>query len=377
MPATLPGRASTSTAASRWRDGAHGKVVGIRDVAREAGVSTATVSRVLERGTYPVKSDTREHVLAAVARLRYQPNKLARNLRTGRTNTVGVCAGVLNPSALSALDGILEAFRTAGRQVHVGISAWDPEQERQHLDRFYQERSDGVISYPVGASAESYTRLLDAGIPVVLLHRKVPGFRAPVVRHDFGRGYALAVRYLAGQGHQRIGALLPASPVSRAEHARAWRKACMSVGLAPAPELARHVDLESADVAAHVSSVDLLAGPNRPTAVVAASFAATLLAIRLAHQAGLRIGRDLDVVGGGDPRWGLLVTPPIPLLRVDAFRLGLVAAELLQARIVDPNATSTAQEVVVPIELVQPDQALVSEHTTAVVEQNVLKQIRA
>jgi DNA-binding LacI/PurR family transcriptional regulator len=336
-------------------------MVAIRDVAREAGVSTATVSRVLEGGGYPVKVDTRKRVLDAVERLQYQPNHLARNLRRGRTTTVGVCAGVLNPSALSALDGILEACRSAGRQVHVAISAWDPVQERQHLERFYQERSDGVISYPVGAGAESYLRLREAGIPVVLLHRKVPGFRAPLARHDFVDGYARAIGYLVGRGHRRVGALLPASPVSRAEHARAWRKALLQADLPTDPTLTCHVDLETADVAVEASRITLLAGPQRPTALVAASFAATLLAIHLAYREGLVVGRDLDVVGGGDPRWGFLVTPPIPLLRVDAFRLGVVAAELLEARIADPALAPAAPEVIVPIDLVEPDRAFVSQ----------------
>jgi LacI family transcriptional regulator len=307
---------------------------------------------VLEGGTYPVKAETRLRVLEAAQRLRYRPNHLARNLRTGRTNTVGVCAGVLNPAALSALDGILERCRTDGRQVHVAISAWDAEQERQHLDRFYQERADGVISYPVGAPAESYRRLQAAGIPVVLLHRKVPGLRAPVVRHDFADGYTQAVTYLVKQGHRRIGAVLPGSPVSRGEHARAWRKSLMAAGVPWAPELMRHVELEVSGGASQVSAVDLLSRTDRPSAIVAESFAATLFAIRLAYEAGLRIGRDLDIVGGGDPRWDFLVTPPIPLLRVDAFRLGTTAAEILHARIADPEAPRAARETVIPIELV-------------------------
>jgi LacI family transcriptional regulator len=330
-------------------------VVAIRDVAREAGVSVATVSRVLERGTYPVKEETRRRVVEAAERLGYRPNNLARNLRTGRTNTVSVCAGVLNPTALSAVDGILEGCRAAGRQVHVAISAWDPEQERSHLDQFYQERAAGVISYPVGASIESYRRLQTAGIPVVLLHRKVPNLRAPVVRHDFAVGYSLAVAHLAKQGHRRIGVLMPGSPVSRSEHARAWRKAMMGAGLEAAPDLMVHAGLETADGAVEVARIDLLRRPDRPTAVVAAWFAATLLAIRLAHEADLQIGRDLDVIGGGDPRWGYLVTPTMPLLRVDAFRLGLTATGLLNARIENPDLTPAAPEVIVPIELVQPE----------------------
>jgi LacI family transcriptional regulator len=330
-------------------------VAAIRDVAREAGVSVATVSRALKEGTYPVKSETRRRVLEAAERLRYQPNNLARNLRAGRTNTVGVCAGVLNPTALSALDGILEGCRAAGRQVHVAISAWDPEQERQHLDRFLQERASGVISYPVGAAAENYRRLQAAGIPVVLLHRRVPGLRAPLVRHDFANGYTKAVNHLVERGHRRIGALLPGSPVSRGEHSRAWRKALMRAGLPPMPELMCHAGLETVEGAVEAATLDLLSRPDRPTAIVAAWFAATLLAIRLAYEAGLQIGHDLEVVGGGDPRWGFLVTPPMPLLRVDAFRLGTTAAELLDARIADPDVAPAAPEVVVPIELVHPE----------------------
>lgn len=335
-------------------------VVAIRDVAKEAGVSIATVSRVLEHGTYPVKAETRRRVLEAAERLGYRPNNLARNLRVGRTNTVGVCAGVLNPTALSAVDGILEGCRAAGRQVHVAISAWDPEQERGHLDQFYQERVAGVISYPVGADIESYRRLQSAGIPVVLLHKKVPNLKAPVVRHDHAVGYALAIAHLAQRGHRRIGVLMPGSPVSRSEHARAWRKAMMSAGLEPAPDLMVHAGLETGDGSAEAARIDLLRRTDRPTAIVAPWFAATLLAIRLAHEAGLRIGHDVDVIGGGDPRWGYLVTPPMPLLRVDAFRLGLAATDLLNARIENPDLTPAAPEVIVPIELVQPEQNLLA-----------------
>src|SRR5690606_22753998 len=154
----------------------------------------------------------------AVERLGYQPNGLARNLRTGRANVVGLCATTLsNPPAISAMEGVIQVCRAHCRHTQVTTTFWNPYEEQSQLQMFLQERVAGVISFPSGAPATCYEQLQRAGIPIVLLNRRVPGLVAPVVRHDFAGAYAEVVRFLASQGHRRIAAIVPGEAAVRAD----------------------------------------------------------------------------------------------------------------------------------------------------------------
>ncbi|MHB1415825.1 MAG: LacI family DNA-binding transcriptional regulator [Chloroflexota bacterium] len=333
-------------------------MVYIKDVAREAGVSVATVSRVVANTGYPVRPETRRRVLEAVERLGYRPNSLARSLRVGRSGVVGLCATTIsNPTVISAVEGIIGVCRSVDRQVQLTATFWDAAEEIRHLQLFLQERMAGVISYPSGAPAEYYLQLQRAGTPVVLINRGVPGLVAPIVRYDFAGGYAKVVASLAERGHRRIGVVLPGSGVERQYHAGLWRAAFERAGLTPADDLVRQgpVDLVTAEGysshGAYVAVRDLLESSSRPTALLAGSVTFTLAAIRAIDDAGLRVPDDVALVGTGDQRWELLFTPRIPLLCLDSFSLGTQAAEILNDLIDNPEKVQVGSEVLVSVSL--------------------------
>ncbi len=331
----------------------------ITDVAREAGVSVATVSRVLTDAGYPVRAETRERVLAAAVRLGYQPNRLGRSLRTGRSNAVGVCATTLNnPTATTAIEGIIQACRAENRQVQVTTTFSDPRMEHSQLQLFLQERVAGVISFPSGAPADGYLRLQAAGAPVVLLNRRVPGLTAPLIRHDFAAGYAMAVERLAARGHRRIGAILSRSFADRAEQIAAWHAAFERFGLEPRPDLV--CDVASAPDAAltHRAIAALLDQEHPPTAVYAGTAMTTLIALRLIQTAGAPERRKITLVGTGDLRWELLFPPTVAFVCLDSYGLGKTAATLINGLIDGVRDVRSDQETVIGVRFVEPAERL-------------------
>jgi LacI family transcriptional regulator len=302
----------------------------ITDVAREAGVSVATVSRVLADTGYPVRAETRQRVLAAAERLRYSPNGLGRSLRVGRSTAIGVCATTLNnPTAIAAVEGIIQACRAVNRQVQTTTTFWDPAEEQGYLELFLRERVAGVISFPAGAPAEAYQRVQQMGTPVVLLNRRVPGVIAPVVRHDFAGGYALAVERLAAQGHRRIGAILPNNIGIWAQQTGPWSAAFERLGLEPRPDLVCYAGAAPTTEGDHRIVSRLLTRDEPPTALFAATPLTTLVALRAIQTAERPAVRETVLVGTGDQRWELLFPPTVAFVSLDSFGLGTTAACVL------------------------------------------------
>jgi DNA-binding LacI/PurR family transcriptional regulator len=302
----------------------------IVDVAREAGVSVATVSRVLAGADYPVKEETRQRVLAAAERLKYQPNRLARNLRVGHSNSIGVCATTFNnPTWVATLEGIMLACRAANRQVQTVSTFSDPAQEQSYMDLFLQERVAGVISYSSGAPAEAYEQIQRNGTPVLIVNRPVEGLCAPLVEHDFPGGFARAVQYFTERGHRRIGAVLPYRSAYWGGHEANWNGAFERLGLEPMPHLVRHIDATLQTDVIHSVVSELLALPEPPTAIYTAGAMSTLVALRLIRLADSPAVRAISLVGTGDRRWELLYPPSLPFVCLDSQRLGTVAAGIL------------------------------------------------
>lgn len=326
----------------------------VREVAQEAGVSASTVSRVFS-GDYPVSPATRERVLAAAERVGHRPNALARNFRHGRTSTVGVCSvGLSTLAVMSTIEGISETLGGFGRQVQVAMSQWEVTRERAAITSFLEERVAGVLSFPTQEETASYLQLQDAGIPLVLINRTVPGVPAPVVRHDFAGGYRLAVENLAGAGHRRMAAILPSRETSegdrelRREHRIAWSAAMERLGLDSIPEW-QLPGGEALDVPRLESELaDLFSGgaSERPTALFCGLVPATLAALRVFDELGIRVPQDVTMLGTADPRWRHLIPSHIPLVILDSFELGTKAAELLEDAISSDRVTSDAEVVV-------------------------------
>lgn len=285
--------------------------VGVRDVARAAGVSPQTVSRVLNG--YPgIRDDTRARVLEAVAGLGYRMNNAARALGTRTTRTLGVVAtnaALYGPSAgIAALE---TAARDRGRWIATAYAdADDTGSVEAAVEHLLSQGVDGLVL--VAAHVRTRDAVLGAGaaVPVVVLHDGVGAERQ-------GAGAALAVRHLHGLGHRRIAELAgPADWTEAAARSRGVADALDDLGCTPGPRW--HGDWSAASGAALADAVAAaVAAPDGPTAVAAANDQMALGLVAGLRAAGLEVPRNVGVTGFDDNPDAAYYRPALTTVRLD------------------------------------------------------------
>lgn len=311
--------------------------VTIREVALAAGVSLSSVSRALN-GARNVSPRIARDVAEAANRLGYQPDFLARSLRTRSTGMVGcLVSDVSNPLNASIVRAAEARLRDAGFMLVVANTANDPNRERAAANEFRGRRLDGILVAPSGGANETTWRdLVAAGTPVIILDRDPVGddgdSRWPAVLVDHRGGAKAATRYLLGLGHRRI-ALLTADAHMRPSRERiaGFREAFAGAG----------VDAAGAQLCIQASPMDfaqgdtltLLRGERRPTAIVALGTRILAGVLRAARDLGLAVPRDLSVLSVGDTDLAAVHTPAITALRWSLEDVGRAAAELLLQRL--------------------------------------------
>lgn len=295
-------------------------VATIRDVAREAGVSIATVSRVFNQASL-VRQDTCEHVRGVASRLDYWPNSAARSLITNRTSAVGVLLPDLHGEFFSeVIRGIDLAARREKYQVLVSSSHASAETLVAAV-RALRGRIDGLIVMAPDADATEAIQDFSTRFPVVLLNPGPVSLECASLSIANFEGAHAAVTHLAGLGHRRIALLRgPAGNADAGERRRGWKQALHEAGLAAAPELEIAGDFsESAGFAAMER---LLGLEPRPTAVFAANDCMAVGLLAAAREAGLRVPDDLAVCGFDDIAIARYLTPALTTVDVDACELG-------------------------------------------------------
>lgn len=329
-------------------------VVTIRDVARAAGVSLSSVSRALNGGKNVSARIARE-VAAAADKLGYQPDFLARGLRTRSTGMVGcLVSDVANPLNATIVRAAEARLRDAGYMLVVASTANDPARERAAAAQFRGLRLDGVLVAPGGnANDEIWRELTAAGTPVVVLDRD-PLSEAndpswPAVLVDHRAGARAATRYLISLGHRRI-ALLTADARMRPSRERiaGFREVFAEADLDPADAL---LCLQTSPMDfAHADALSLLRSDRRPTAIIALGTRILAGTLRAARDIGLAVPDDLSVLSVGDTDLAAAHTPAITALRWNLDDVGCAAAELLLLRLRgDVGAQSRA---LLPVDLV-------------------------
>src|SRR5579871_2483259 len=211
----------------------------IRDVARLAGVSAMTVSRVLNASPR-VADETRRRVEAAVAELGYVPNGLARGLTRRRSKTLAVVVpDIANPFFTLVVRGAEEVAWRAGYHVLLANSHGDLERERANIDDMLAFQVEGLLVAPAGDGSAAELRALERRqVPFVLVDRTVEGYRGDLVRGDGVAGARQLVEHLVGSGHRRIGMVTESEAVSTArDRLRGYREALAEAGIAFDPEL--------------------------------------------------------------------------------------------------------------------------------------------
>lgn len=301
------------------------------DVAKRAGVSVTTVSHVLN-DTRRVNDGTRERVLQAIEDLGYQPNMLARSLKTQRTFTIGLLlSDIQNPFFTTVVRGVEDVALKRGYHLFLCNTDEDPEREDEYLYELAKKQVDGLI-VASAAPSDSARKLRSRDLPIVLMDRELSGVDADTIRVDNREGMRLIAEHLFSLGHRRIGLISgPLEKISGLERYEGLRDSLAAFGLELDESLVWFGDfkLESARAA-----VRRLAGSaDRPTALVVANNQMTLGALLEIGELGVRIPDDLSVVGFDDMEWAPLVNPPLTTVAQSAYELGVGAVRMLLDRI--------------------------------------------
>ncbi len=332
--------------------------VTIREVAQAAGVSLSSVSRALNGGKN-VSARVARDVAAAANRLGYQPDFLARSLRTRSTGMVGcLVPDVSNPLYASIVQAAEARLREAGYLMVVANTANDPARERAAAAEFRSRRLDGILVAPGNdASAKDWQELASAGVAGVILDRDMPQEDEdgawPAVLVDHRGGARAATRYLIGLGHRRIALLTPGARMRPGrERIAGFLEAFAEAGIDPSG--ARLCIQESSMDFAQGDAMAQLRGDRRPTAMIALGTRILAGALRAARDLGLSVPRDLSVLSVGDTDLAAVHTPAITALRWDLEDVGRAAAELLLQRLRGGDAGGQSRALL-PVDLVLRD----------------------
>lgn len=309
----------------------------IEDVARRAGVSTATVSRALSGGPAHVRETTRQRILEAVDALGYHPSALPSYLRAKSSRSLGlVITDIGNPFFPAVARGVEDVARGAGFGLVLTNTDEDADLERDALLTLVGERVGGVILASTGRTNQGLDRMIAAGIPIVALDRRIEGLDVDSVTVDNVDAAARATGHLLDLGHRRIAFVGGPDYVSTArDRLTGYRLAFDRRGLHPDDDLVRIGNLR--DSGGFEQTIALLSTAARPTAVFSVNGQTTVGVLRAAKACGLRLPTDISLVGFDDLPTGELLDPPLSAVVQPSYRLGQIAAELLLARRDDPS----------------------------------------
>ncbi len=300
--------------------------VTIHQVAAEAGVSPSTVSNVLNGRSDRMLPQTRERVEQAIARLGYRPNGPARQLRTGRSQVVGlVVPSVANPFWGTFARHLEAAALQAGYRVLLCNSERDPERERDYLEELWADGIRGVVLCSSLPSLEHVLPLVDRGLGMVTFDRTAQAGDPPSLVNisvDNAVGAEMATRHVLELGHRRL-AFVSGSlrSVNRRARFRGFEAALEEFGMSAADALVwsggsqdRFGDLDFPDLG-RAAARELLATGHPPTAIIAINDMCALGVSASARDAGLQVGEDVSVVGFDDIMLADLATPPLTTIR--------------------------------------------------------------
>jgi LacI family transcriptional regulator len=324
----------------------------MQDVARRAGVHAATVSRYLHENTRGlVNVATAERVRDAIDDLGYEPNRVARGLRTRRSATIGVVLPDLtNPLFPPMVRGLEDALNEVGYTSLLANTDADASRERIGYETLRARQVEGLVVATARLEDPVVDDMIDSGLPLVLVNRTVSRTDVCAVIPDDATGIAAAVDHLAGLGHTRIAHLAGPGDVSTGRsREEGFRKAMARHKLRiPRGTIRRAAAFNEAAGVEHAHA--LLSEAERPTAIVAANDLLALACYSAAAERGLRCPADVSIVGFNDMAFASRFNPPLTTVRAPQYEVGKRAAELLLPRLQD--AELPPQKIVLETHLV-------------------------
>lgn len=300
----------------------------IKDIAREAGVSIGTASNVLN-GLSTVTEKNRQRVLAAVEKLEYRPNQVARMLRSKRSKSLGlIIPDISNPYYSDIARGVEDAASELGYTVFLCNADRNGEKERSYLATLSDKSVDGLILFKPQSTVQEMARFFDLSRVVLLdADESLRGEEEfpRILNCDDYSGVQAALGYLYEKGHRRIAYIAGLQDArSSRERLRSYCAFMHSHGLPEQVEQARY-DWQSG----YACAAALLGGPERPTALLCANDVMALGALHAARIAGLQVPGELAVVGHDDIAMGAYSVPALTTVRQVKYEYGRMGARLL------------------------------------------------
>lgn len=307
----------------------------IKDVANTAGVSTATVSRVLANQAR-VKGKTRQRVLDAIEKLNYRPNLIARSLRAQKSAKIGlVVSDIRNPFFTAIGRAVEDAAYEKGYSVLMCNTDEDHQKEKLYINLMHDENVAGVIFSPTQQfSAKSAS--FGSKIPFVIIDRALETKSMDMVLLDNVTAAHELTIHLIENGYRNLAGLFGDASVTGQERSRGFHKALKENQLTPvaahfiAPRIKHGYD----------ATVSLLQQKQKPDAIFTSNSLLTAGAFQAIRASGLKVPADVAIVGFDETTWAELVDPPITLIAQPTEEIGRTATELLFQRITDPTRSA-------------------------------------
>ncbi|MDT0321338.1 LacI family DNA-binding transcriptional regulator [Streptomyces millisiae] len=334
--------------------------VGIKEVARQAGVSVGTVSNVINR-PHMVADETRERVQTAIVELGYVRSESARQLRAGQSRIIALLVlDMANPFFVDVASGAERVARAATLGVMLCNSAQSTSEESDYLSLFAEQRVRGVLLTPADMSGRNLADFRRHGIPFVLVDRVLPSAEGCSVSVDDVLGGTLAVRHLLAQGHTSVAYV--SGPMTLQQCQDRMEGAVAALTEAGLPDSAlRHVEAERLDVPAGRDAGGRLLGmADRPTAVFCANDLLALGVLQALFAAGVRVPDEVALVGYDDIEFAAAAAVPLTSVRQPAVRMGRQAAELLLEETGESAGLHRHQRIVLEPELIVRESSMVA-----------------
>ncbi len=310
--------------------------VTLKDVAEHAGVSYATVSRVLASKPN-IADETRARVMASVNELGYRPNRTARSLKVQRSAIIGLIISDIQYDFFPPLVRAVEDQTSAsGYGLFLCNSDENPDKELTYTELLIQENVAGVIIAPTQEHSLAVTRLISARVPVVVVDRRTQGARVDTVVVDNVAAAYMLTQHLIENNYTRIGAIVGTTAATTArERLVGYRRAMADAGhTIPGDYI--HTGAPREDVGNRLAR-ELLTNEVPPQAIFASNHLLASGAFQAIKQMGLRIARDVALVAFDNPTWASLVEPPLTVIAQPVYTVGETAAQLLLKRIDEPD----------------------------------------
>lgn len=306
----------------------------IIDVARVAGVSKSTVSRVIRGDDTLVRERTREKVLQAIEQLGYERNAVAGSLRTNRTFTIAlIIPDIANPFWPEVARGVQDVLSPQGYALVLACSDWHRQREQDYLAMARRNRFDGIMINPAGLTNDDLRR---ARMPVVILGLGGGSFDFDAVGSDSYTGTTMALQYLLGLGHHHIGLISGQSNrMTRSSRLASYLDFHRDQGMPIDDDLI--VECPFDQECGRQSMRQLLTVSPAPTAVFAANDILAIGALHAIHEAGLRVPQDISIIGMDDIYAVSVTTPPLTTIAKHKYDTGKRAATFLLERIQGPG----------------------------------------